>query len=170
MGTPTEEPERPRWMLAAVCWAAFLGIDLLLAGDLSGSELAAGAAASALATLAVMVSGHPDHLGRMQWAWWLLVLKRVPGRIPVDSVRVLGAALQRSRPTGRIVAVPFDRGGDGPVDGSRRALVVASASISPNSYVVTVDAGADTEQDGLLIHQLVPTGEAPGQGGSRWPF
>lgn len=169
MPTTREAPERPRWVLAAACWAGLLGVYLLLAGGLDWPEVAAGATASALATLAVMGSGHPDHLGRMRWAWWLLVLGRLPGRIVADSVRVLGAAIGRSRPKGQMITVPFERGGDNPVDGSRRALVVASASIAPNSYVVTVDAGPNTEGDGMLVHQLVPTGEAPGQGDRMWP-
>lgn len=171
MPTTTEGPERPRWVLAAACWAGLLGVYLLLAGGLDWPEVVVGATSSALATLAVMGSGHPDHLGRMRLAWWLLVLWRLPGRVVADSARVLGASLGRSQPKGRMIVVPFDRGGDDPVDGSRRALVVASASIAPNSYVVTVDAGADAdaEVDGMLIHQLVPTREAPGKGDRMWP-
>lgn len=169
MPTMTEGPERPRWVLAAACWAGLLGVYLLLAGGLDWPEVVVGAASSALATLAVMGSGHPDHLGRMRWDWWPLVLGRLPGRVVADSVRVLSAALGRSQPTGRMMVVPFDRGGDDPIDGSRRALVAASASIAPNSYVVTVDARADAEDDGMLIHQLVPMAEPPGQGDQMWP-
>lgn len=166
------EPERPRWLLAVSCWAGLMVLYATLAGSLDGVELAVGAVAAALATVAVWVSGSREHLGRMRWGWWVQVLKRVPGRVVVDSVRVLGAAVGPGRPGGRLLEVPFERGGDDTEGGSRRALVVAASSIAPNSYVVTVEALVEREPEerGLLVHQLVPTREVPGQGDRRWPI
>ena len=54
-------------------------------------------------------------------------------------MRVLAAAVRRSAAVGAVPDVAFEPGGDDPVSGSRRALVIFGASIAPDSYVVTID-------------------------------
>ena len=165
MPTSAEESGGLRPVLWVACWSALFLLYEVLAGSPSGPEAAAGAVGSLLATLAVMSSGHRDHLGRMRWRWWLR-LADIPGRVIADTWRVLEAAVGPRAPSGRFRSLPFEAGGDDPVSGSRRALVIAFASIAPNSYVVRIDE----DGKGLLTHQLVRVDDTPGDGDQEWPI
>ncbi len=166
MGRRTDRSQPLRLLLAAACWAGLFILYEVLAGSLSWPEAAAGMLASLLATIAVLAPGREQHLGRMPWSWWLVLARRIPRQMVVDTARVLGAAVGRSAPSGSFRHLPFEAGGDDPVSGSRRALVIAGASIAPNSYIAQVEP----EHERLLTHQLVVTEEPPGRGDTRWPI
>jgi hypothetical protein len=135
-------------------------------GSPSWPEAVAGAVASLLATVAVMWSGSPEHLGRMSWGWWLLLARRLPAHVIGDTVRVLAAAVGPAAPSGSFRSLEFERGGDDPVSASRRALVIAGASVAPNAFVL----GIESESKQLLSHQLVPEDSPPGRGDPLWPI
>jgi multisubunit Na+/H+ antiporter MnhE subunit len=90
---------------------------------------------------------------------WLLAFAKVPWWALRDSVLVLLALarhLALRRPlAGRIVAVPFDLGDDGPRGRARRAIAFGAGSAGPNSYVI----GASREARAIAIHQLVETAD-----------
>ncbi len=156
---------KSRPLLGVACWAVCLMLYLAMAGRLGWAEVVAGSLSSLLATLAVFVSGDTDYLGHMRPGWWLLLLRRLPGKVLGDTARVGGALLSGRRLDGVLRWVPFDAGGDDPISGSRRALVKAGASLAPNSYVVIIDP----ENRRMLTHQFVPTNGPPGDGDTQWP-
>lgn len=166
MGRCKDRSQPPRLLLAAACWGGLLILYEVMAGSPSWPEAAAGVLASSLATVAVFAPGREQHLGRMPWSWWLILARRIPGQAVADTARVLAAAIGRSAPSGVFRPVHFEAGGDDPVSGSRRALVIAGASIAPNSYI----AELEMEDEKLLTHQLVATDEPPGRGDPRWPI
>jgi multisubunit Na+/H+ antiporter MnhE subunit len=90
---------------------------------------------------------------------WLLAFVKAPWWALRDSVRVLlalaGALLLRRPLEGRVVAVAFDVGDDGPLGQARRAIAFGAGSAGPNSYVI----GASREAQAIAIHELVATDE-----------
>lgn len=150
----------------ALGWAGLYALYMMLAGETSGPEWIAGALGATAATIALIVSGNREHLGRMRLSWWWLVLKRVAPAVIRDTATVLMAAIGRSSPPGGFRCLAFEPGGDDGESGSRRALVVAGASVAPDSYVVTIDR----DRNALLIHELVPRGRTQEVGDPQWPI
>ena len=155
----------PSWRGRLVGGLALLGLYRLLVGPASLAEWLAGAtsAIAASVSMVAVAEGQPaERLGR----GCLGLLRRLPGRVIGDCVRVGMALLARRAPAGEFRSVPFDFGGDDPGSIGRRALVIAAESLPPNGYVVT----ADREGGRLLVHQLVPVA-GPARGQDRlWPL
>jgi hypothetical protein len=166
ISTTTGDPGPPRLQLGAVCWAGLWILYELLAGSFDWPELVAGGLASLAATLAVLAAGSGEHLGRMRWGWWWLLVRRVPPEVISDTIRVLAAAVRRSPISGRFRTVAFEPGGDDAESASRRALVIFGASIAPDSYVVEIDR----ENAAILTHELVPKEPSTGRRDLRWPI
>jgi len=128
--------------------AALFGLWLLLVGTNAGLEEIGGACAAAAA-------------GCLHWAVTRARTRRIDpslawaGRllgIPWAVVREFGVlvlALVR-RPRGRFRAVPYPARGATPAAAGRRALLTFAGSLSPNTYVVDVDAELGT----ALVHDL----------------
>jgi multisubunit Na+/H+ antiporter MnhE subunit len=137
-------------------WGALLVAWLLLVDTFDGQEVGVGAAAAAVsATVAIAVHrrGYIRFWPRFSW------LTEVPYLIAAVIVDtwLLGIALWRRLVRGQTVEgstfrVPFHYGGDNGRDGARRALVNASVSLTPNTFVIDIDPDADS----LLVHQLLP--------------
>ena len=164
--SPTGETPAPRPLLGAACWVVLWILYEVLAGSPGWPELVAGGLASMAATIAVLASGSGEHLGRMRWGWWWLLIRRLPIEVIADTTRVLAAAVHRSRPSGRFRTVAFESGGDDTVSASRRALVILGASIAPDAYVVAIDR----EKEAMLTHELVAKEPSSGQSDPRWPI
>ena len=168
--TAREDDHTPR----PATWIGALVVVLVLYGVLVGTgdpgELVAGPVAALLAVGAVFaVAAHVPPFRAAPGSFGL-VLRRTAGKALVDSVRVL-ALLVRGlvtgrRATGRLRTVPIDPGGDDPGSAARRALVIAGGSLPPNALVVTIDRGSER----MLVHQLIPSPEAPGRGDREWPL
>lgn len=155
-------------MLAA--WALLFGLYLLLSGSTALAEVVVGLFAASLAGLAAWVVRRQTGCTFAPRLRWVVHLRRIPGAVLSDCVLV-GAVLLRALGTGRIVrgafrVIPFDPGGDDPRSNGRRALVIASMSLAPNTYVVAIDY----ERRWMLLHQLVPSVEPPGRGDREWPL
>ena len=111
-----------------------------------------------------LVRGH----GKLRW---LRHFARLPGQMLSDSALLAGALWRRiargEDVQGRYLEIPFDPGAaDDPQEAARRALVALGVSLPPNTYLVW----ADPHKKCLLLHQLVPTPEAPGHGDRKWPL
>ncbi len=151
-------------------WLGFMPLYLLLAGSLSGQEIAAAIVVSGLAALAATVTHRAGRLHFQPRLRWLYHFRHLPGRVLADCA-VVAAALartlfRRQKIEGVFRSIPFDPGGDDAESAARRALVVAAACLAPNSYIVAVDA----EGKQLLVHQLVPSAHPPGGGDREWPI
>jgi multisubunit Na+/H+ antiporter MnhE subunit len=125
---------------------------LLLTLTIDPVEVAAGAVAAAIAaTVAELVRVQDLQTIRVRPRWLLRTL-RLPRAILVDSWKVLATLLSRP-PKSAFFALPLDPGDDDdPYAAGRRALITAAISVTPNTYVVGIDA----DRNLILVHQLVP--------------
>jgi multisubunit Na+/H+ antiporter MnhE subunit len=142
-------------------WGTFVGLWLLLVGEITGSEGLAGMVAAALAATALQVvraRGPARSLPRPRC--WLGV-PRLSGLVLRDSGRLmveLWRSLSARRPArGVFVTMPL-RAEDGEGCAAWRAVLITALSLAPNTYVVGVDADAHT----ALVHRLVLRSAAPG--------
>jgi multisubunit Na+/H+ antiporter MnhE subunit len=123
-------------------------------------ELLAGAGAAALAAaFAELVTelARTRLRVRARWLWRAL---RLPGDVARDT-GVVFTALGRMILTGEEPASVFRelpvRSGPASAEGrSRRALIIGSMSLAPNTFAL----GIDTERDVMVVHQLVAEGES----------
>lgn len=154
---------------ATFAWCVLFGLYLVLAGSTSATEIAAGAGATSLATLLIVLV----HDKRRR-----SLILRPPPRVPVrtlialatDTARV-GVVLLRAilrRPQGAVGAVgavvrqPFAGGDETARDAGRRGLVTLLASLAPNGFVLHVPG----DDDALVLHRLA---RAPLSGDQAWP-
>jgi hypothetical protein len=149
-----------RW----IAWAAILfGFWLLLAGEWSRIETtAAAAAASVGSTAAVAVRRLPGARVHVPLAW-----VRAAWSVPIAVVADFGivawllvrALAHRRRVHGGFRVKPFPATGDDPTGRGIRAWVTVTATVSPNAYVIHIDA----DEGDLLLHELVtwPWSESP---------
>lgn len=155
-GAPRNESVANNFLRALWWWVGLLLIYLLLAGKTNAAELFAGAVLALLATVALtavrLVSGVRFELKSA----WLRPLATVPLRVVTDSFLVLAANCRRpfrARGSGRFSKREFNPGNNHSASRTRRALVTAAISLTPNSVVVAVDRAGHR----LLVHELVPT-------------
>jgi len=147
------------WTAVAVALFAFW---LLLIDTREAPQLFLGVAAAALGATGSELVRH-QRIARVGLRWrWLPRLWRPLANVPGDLVRLSVAALRAARPgarppAGRLRALEFDAGGGNPADLGRAALAELAGSLSPNTYVIGVDA----KRRLLLVHQLVPDEERP---------
>jgi multisubunit Na+/H+ antiporter MnhE subunit len=133
-------------------WALFLGaIYLLFASQSSIWEIIAGAATVTVALVAVaaVIIASPAHSQFKLRIRWLGPLRALPAHVVCDCAVVISTLPRRiihPRKTGVFRATRFD-----PRDATRRALVITSASLAPNTFVVSIDNEAKL----ILLHQLV---------------
>ena len=149
-------------------WITFFGVYLLLALQVQCQELVAGGCSAALvAALLIRIRQRSEARFVVQWRWIWLLASRLPAKALADCA-VLLLALGRNDVKGEFRAVPFDKGFGGRrgESAARRALVIAGASLTPNTVAVAVDE----DRDLLLFHQLVPTRKPPGDGDRLWPL
>jgi len=140
-----------RSAIRPVGWTLFLGvIYLLLAGHVEVWEIIAGLASGAIALVgvaAVMSTSRPSF---ESGARWLSQFRGVPAQIVHDCVIVLGALFVRiihPRKRGVFYAKRFDTHSTV----VKRAIIITSASLAPNTFVV----GIDDANKVILFHQLV---------------
>ncbi len=125
---------------------------MLLVGELRGEEIAAGSLAALLAAAAVAVVRTNSRCTYEFRAAWLSPIWRAL----IDAIRgcavMLAAICERpfqTRGKGRFDGVEFNPGDELPVCKSRRALVIAAISLSPDSFVLDVDRPGHR----LLLHR-----------------
>ena len=131
---------------------------LLLAGQLSLSEIIAGAAVALLAAGFAAALLHAEKRRLRFPAGSLPAALRGVGAMLPDALRVGRMILARD-PAGQLVHQTFRPGGDDPADAGRRAVVTLATSLAPNQYVVCM--GED-----LLVHRLAP---GPSRDDPDWP-
>jgi hypothetical protein len=133
-------------------WIALFWLWMLLAGDWNHIEwIAAACAATVAATLGEIARARAGVAPRLPLRW-IARAGTVPHQIAVDFgiiTLALGRSLLRRRIVrGEFRAHPFPAGEGQGV----RAWATWAAQLSPNAYVVEIDA----ERELVLVHDLVP--------------
>ena len=86
---------------------------------------------------------------------WLLGVLKLPGPTITESAFVLGALARkltgRGKVRGAFRTVPVELPSDPGESATRRAMLIAGESFSPNGYVL----GIDEERGLMLVHDLV---------------
>ena len=154
--------------LACVSWLVFLGLYLLLAGQVSVTEIVGGVpAATFAACFTVWLHRASERRFSLGAPWWRVVGRPLAALVP-DAGSV-GLALLRavrrrpSGPLGVLARQPFRQGGQAPADATRRGLVTLGSSLAPNGFVAAIPEG----QGILLLHRLVPV---PPDRDRKWPL
>ena len=147
------------WLLGAASY-------LVLAGQLSGDELAAAAllgGAAALWHRAVLRAGAARFAGDRRMVGALgRAVAGLPGATVSVGRALAGAALGRPV-AGQRISRAFPHGPrDAPAEAGRRAAALLATSLSPDSYVLRLPPG----EDKILFHSI--TSRSPG-GDPRWP-
>jgi hypothetical protein len=138
------------------------GLYLLLAGEVSLSEIVAGVLAGLLATavsLGLTIAAERQFALRAPWP---RLAPRAAWALLRDIARVALALVEAAAggEGGMIARQPFAGTGGEPVAVGRRALATLFASIAPNGYVTEVTPTA------LELHRLAP---APPAADRDWP-
>ena len=157
-----KSPLRPARL---VQFLVLVGIYGLLTTPDDPVEWIAGAIAAAVAT----AGSHVVSAQLPPWRLDLGGLARVASRLPrmiIESVQVSLSALSSHIPEGTFQVVPIDPGGDDARSVGRRGLVVAGASLAPNSLVVTLDR----DHGAMLVHRLLPGADSKASSDREWPL
>lgn len=141
------------WLL---WWAGGFCFYLLLVWKVSLAEVLVGGAAAALAAGLAEAARRAGMAHLTVDVRWLARAGRLPKGVAVDTV-LLGVTLWRhltGRRTGpgEFRVASLASGGDDARSATRRALVVAGLSVTPNTIVVAFHA----DENHMLLHQLVP--------------
>ncbi len=159
-------------LLAAVVFLVSTGLYLVFAGQVSGTEVAAGVPAAGLvAAYAGLRHRGESRPMRLRGPWLRLVLSPLAA-VAGDAARV-GVHLLRavfvpgSRVAGTISRQPFRSGSAEPADAGRRALVTLASSLAPNGFVLDVAPSVLLpDEHALLMHRLAPARPDPDR---EWP-
>jgi multisubunit Na+/H+ antiporter MnhE subunit len=146
--------------IAFATWVTLFAVWMLLVDSNSLPEMLVGIGASALAAAgSELVRAQRIAQVRIQPRWLRRVWRPV-ARVPLDVGVVMWAlVLQiagRRKRQGAFRALRFRAAGDDPESTARRALAESLGSLSPNTYVI----GVDPDRHAIVVHQLVPRGEA----------
>jgi hypothetical protein len=152
-----------RWVaVAGARWVALSGLYLVLAGELSPSEIVAGVLAGLLATLVSLgLTAAAERQFSLRAPWYRLSVQTA--RAVVRDIFRVALALAAAATTGQggmFARQPFAGTGAEPAAAGRRALATLFASIAPNGYVTEITATA------LELHRLAP---APPAADREWP-
>jgi multisubunit Na+/H+ antiporter MnhE subunit len=151
--------ERARtWLLA---WVALFWLWMLLVGEWNRDELVAAALAAAIAASVGVAACTAGGLRFRIPLAWVSRAALVPVRVVLDFGIVMWVLLRslalRRRVHGRFRTRDFAAGGDDPTSFGIRAWVTLVTTLSPNTFMVDVDA----ERDTALLHELA---NSPGPG------
>jgi hypothetical protein len=136
-------------------WAGLMAIWVIVDDSIGRDELIAGALAAAASATLAEVASHQAGIGYRIRLRWLPAAARLPWQVVRETVLVFGALGRRittgQEPAAGFVAEPVWPGPGTVAGRTRRAMLVGAQSLSPNKFVLGIDA-----EHGLLIaHKLV---------------
>jgi multisubunit Na+/H+ antiporter MnhE subunit len=131
--------------------------------SLALAELLAGAGAAAIGASVAELVQHQSATHFRPRAEWVAPALRLPMKLVKDTAlvaKVLWARIVHGQdPPSAFRAVPVRGGGSSPEDVTRRVLMIAGMSFTPNTFAL----GIDSEHGLMFVHQLVSRPEVPGQ-------
>jgi hypothetical protein len=143
----------PVSIFSAITWFVFVGLYLLLCGEVNVSEVVAGAAAASFSLFMVRLLGDKFKKPLLMKPGWFRLLWRIPPAMFSESWLLLKALVGRifgKEPDSVFIHHDFPGEDDGH-DSARRAYMTFGVCITPNSYLVY----QDREKRRVLIRQLV---------------
>jgi len=152
-------PARRVLVRSLVDWVVYALLWLLFVGATSWPELAAGAAAAAIATYATKVvelrkfAQVAPRLGPFAQAW------RLPKYVVVGTwelAKVLARRLLGRPAASLVIATPYVANGDDDASATMRALATTYTTITPNFVVIDID-----RRRGLLFFHQVSESDTP---------
>lgn len=154
------------WLVAGPIWCVLFGLYLLFAGSVDTTEIGAGLVVVTLTTM-VMQFLHVGRSRTLRLMPPIHVLCRPVLGVLTDSIRVGGVLLRVlwRRPDGQagtLARQPFRQGGETADDAGRRGMMILSASLAPNGYVLHIPDG----EDFVLMHRLASVPLSPDD---EWP-
>jgi multisubunit Na+/H+ antiporter MnhE subunit len=160
-GTPRrrgEEDARPwgrRLGSLLVWWVVLMAFWVWIDDSVAVPELLVGALGAALGAVFVEQAQYQAATHIRLRAEWVAQAYRLPWQVARDTGVVLAALWRRvargEQPPSGFRTVPV-RWGDDTAEGvTRRALIVASTSVAPN----TLSLGIDPQDDVMIVHHLV---------------
>ena len=155
-------------LLGPVAALIFFGFYLLFAGEVSVTEIEAGAPAAIVAAgFAMLLHRAAERSFRLKAPWPRVLGEPLAALFP-DAARVGGVLLRAlwRRPLGPVGSVarqPFQEGGEDPASAARRGMVTLGSSLAPNGYVLGIPEG----EGALLLHRLAAVPLDPDQ---QWPL
>lgn len=136
-------------------WVVLMAIWVIVDDSIGRDELIAGALAAAVSAALTEVASHQARVGYRFRIGWLAAAARLPGQVARETAVVFAALGRRivsgQEPAGGFVAEPVRAGPDTDAGRTRRALLVGAQSLSPNKFVLGIDAGRGV----LIAHKLV---------------
>jgi multisubunit Na+/H+ antiporter MnhE subunit len=137
-------------------WVLLMSLWVAVDDSLESDELLAGAGAAALAALAAAVISQQAGTRYRIRVVWLRRAVALPGQVVSDTIAVFGVlarviATSAPPPHGAYREIPVRYGDDTPLGVTRRVLLTGARSLTPNAFVVDLDA----ERDVMLVHELV---------------
>jgi hypothetical protein len=132
----------------ALTWMVLFGLYLILTGQASTDEMAAGAAVAMAGTiLSVAIRIGPGHAFQLPPGTWMRPMVQALASVPRDTALV-GWHLVRPRPCpGQLETEPLRPTGVCPA--SDHAVQVLAASFAPNRFTVAL-----VQRDRMLMHRL----------------
>ena len=138
-----------RWIVPAFSFVLLFLTWIAIVATLDPPELAAGAAAAAIATGAVeVVRRSSSNRGHVRLRWLGLALTAAL-RIPAGFARVVSTLVRRDRP-GAFQELAFPVAGHDRWSVGRRTATLVETSLAPDAYVVDFDPARST----ILVHTL----------------
>jgi multisubunit Na+/H+ antiporter MnhE subunit len=139
-----------RWAVPSIAFVLLFLTWIAIVASLDPPELAAGAAAAALATAGVeVVRRSSSNRGHVRLRW-LGVALRAALRIPAGFARVASTLLPSNGREGTFQELPFPVAGHDRWSVGRRVATLIETSLPPESYVVDFDP----ERSTILVHTL----------------
>jgi hypothetical protein len=139
----------------ALWWLVLFGLWVVIEGTNEAMELAAGAAAAAVAATLAEALRRQGLLAFAPGPRWIVRAWRLPHRLLYEFALVTWALVPRltGRPSrGRWVASPFTAGGADARSAGNRAAAQVLEDVTPNSMVAEIDR----EHSAALKHDLLP--------------
>jgi hypothetical protein len=143
----------------ALAWLIFAALYLLLAGQISATEIEAGGPLTILIVTFMLLQRRIARQ-RMSVPMVLKAYIRPIATLLPDAFRVgkviLSSLVRRpGAKAGHLLHQPFNPGDRSPPEAGRRAVVELGASLAPNAFVVRLNP----EDNTLLLHCLHPKSE-----------
>lgn len=146
-----------------VWWTLLMAFWVWADDSLMLAELLAGAGAAAIGASVAELVQHQSATHFRPRAEWVTPVFRLPAKMMKDLAVVCKAlwdrVVHRQAPPSAFRAIPVRAGGRSPEDVTRRALLIAGMSFTPNTFAL----GIDQDKDLMVVHQLVSRPEVPGR-------